>query len=360
MDRPRPRVWAFPLNAQGIGQYRLRQPLATLDRLAKAECAPLPDHEGVARARVPTVCELNRADPDTLLLQHGFTDLFLRWLPRYRASGKALLVFGFDDNLLAIPDHNNQQHRLPTDLERRLREALSHCHRLVVPIQPLAQVYGEWIDDIRVVPNLLEHRRWGSLTPQRRQSAKSRVGWVGAQQHGGDLASLAPVMEALAGAVQWVMMGMCPRALRPYVDEFHQSVRYRRYPEQLASLNLDLAVAPVAINAFNECKSDLRILEYGAMGWPVIATDIVLYRGHPVTCVSNDTEAWLNAIRERIADLDALATEGDRLRNRVRQHHTLEDRLDLWCAALFADTVIEQHQLMREAVPGHSLYAASL
>ncbi len=303
-DHPRPRVWAFPLNAQGIGEYRVRQPLAALDRAARAEFALLPDHEGVERARVPTVCELNRADPDSLLIQHGFTDLFLRWLPRYRKSGHAFLVFGLDDNLLAIPDHNNQRHRFPGDLERRLREALSQCHRLLVPTEPLAELYRQFVEDVRVVPNLLEQNRWGQLTPQRQRGAKPRVGWVGAQQHSGDLAILAPVMEALAGEVHWVMMGLCPRALRHYVTEFHQPVAYRHYPEKLASLNLDLALAPLEINAFNECKSDLRILEYGALGWPVIATDIAPYRGPPVTCVPNDPHAWIGTIRERMDDLD--------------------------------------------------------
>ncbi len=358
-DRPRPRVWAFPLNAQGIGQYRVRQPLAALDRAAQAEFALLPDHEGVERARVPTVCELNRVDPDTLLMQHGFTDLFLRWLPRYRASSDAFLVFGLDDHLLAIPDQNDQRHRLPVDLERRLRKALSHCHRLVVPTQPLAELYRQFIDDVRVVPNLLEQRRWEQLAPPRRHRAKPRVGWVGAQQHRGDLAILAPVMAALAGEVHWVMMGMCPRALRPYVAEFHQPVPYRHYPEKLASLDLDLALAPLEINAFNECKSDLRILEYGALGWPVIATDIAPYRVGPVTRLPNEPAAWVSAIRERVNDLDALAAQGDTLRRWIWQHRLLEDGLDLWLECLFCDAVIERFQLSHKAGPGGARSAAA-
>jgi hypothetical protein len=31
----------------------------------------------------------------------------------------------------------------------------------------------------------------------------------------------------------------------------------------MASLNLDLAIAPLEINPFNESKSNLRLLEYG-------------------------------------------------------------------------------------------------
>ncbi len=347
-EHPRPRVWAFPLNRQGSGEYRVRQPLQALDRAAHAEIAFLPDHEGAVPTRVPTLCELKRAAPDTVLIHHGFTDPFLHWLPRYRKSGEALLVFGLDDHLLAMPDDNDRRGLMPADLEQRLRDALAHCHRLVVPTEPLAAAYRGFIDDVRVVPNLLERQRWGHLEIRRRRAARPRVGWVGAQQHDGDLTILAPVMEALAGEVDWVMMGMCPRALRPYVAEYYQPVVYRHYPAQLAQLDLDLAVAPLEINAFNECKSDLRVLEYGAMGWPVIATDIPPYAAQPITRVANDTEAWLAAIRDRIHDRDALAKDGERLRAWVHTHHMLEDRLGCWYAALLSDAVIERFALREE------------
>jgi hypothetical protein len=74
------------------------------------------------------------------------------------------------------------------------------------------------------------------------------------------------------------ILGMCPDKLRPYVHEFHSGVPIEEYPRKLASLNLDLALAPLEENAFNECKSNLRLLEYGACGFPVIATDIVCYQ----------------------------------------------------------------------------------
>ncbi len=346
LDRhhPRPRIWAFPLNDQGVGQYRVRQPLDALDRAALAEHALLPPHERVERARVPTVCELARADADTLLIQHGFSDLFLRWLPKYRALDIAFLVFGLDDNLLEIPETNDRRDKLPADLERRIREALSHCHRLIVPTEPLVEVYRRFIDDVRVVPNQLEQWRWQHLRPDRRpmkgSGGKPRVGWVGAQQHRGDLALLAPVMKALHEDVDWVMMGMCPAALRRYVREFHQPVPYSRYPEKLSSLNLDLAVAPLEINVFNECKSDLRILEYGALGWPVVATDIHPYRGKPVTRLSNSATLWIDTIRERINDLEALAAEGRALREWVHQHRFLEHQLMPWFEAMLSDAVL--------------------
>jgi len=128
---------------------------------------------------------------------------------------------------------------------------------------------------------------------------------------------------------------MCPEELRPFVREFHDFVvSFYDYPAKLASLNLDLAVAPLALNVFNEAKSNLRLLEYGILGWPVVCTDIYPYQNAPVKRVPNEPGAWIEAIRERVHDLDAAAAEGDRLREWVLRHFILEDHLGEWLDAL--------------------------
>ena len=42
---------------------------------------------------------------------------------------------------------------------------------------------------------------------------------------------------------------------------------------------------------------------------------------------------WIAAIRERITEPDALAREGDALREWVKRHYLLENRLDEWLSA---------------------------
>jgi hypothetical protein len=109
---------------------------------------------------------------------------------------------------------------------------------------------------------------------------------------------------------------------------------FYEYPAKLASLNLDLAVAPLEIHPFNEAKSNLRLLEYGVMGWPVVCTDIHPYQNAPVKRVANEPQAWIDAIRERVHDLDAAEREGDQLKAWVLQNFMLEDHLDEWMRAL--------------------------
>ncbi len=337
----RPRLLAFPLNPGALGDYRARAPLRALEQAALARVALMPDHEGGRATRVPTIAELERLSPDSLYLLHGIGDLFLDWLPRYRKQTDAFLVAGLDDNLFAVPEKNSARARLPADIDERVRATLPHCHRLIVTTDPLVEVYAPYVDDIQVVPNHLVGANWLGLESQRRVGDKPRVGWAGAQQHLGDLEWLAPVIETLADEVDWVFMGMCPQAFRPWIKEFHKPVHYARYPEKLARLNLDLAIAPLEINAFNECKSDLRLLEYGVLGWPVLASDIHPYRNPRVTTVANDPKAWIAAIREHISEPAALARQGNRLRDWVIANRLLENNTRPWLEALFRGEVLK-------------------
>src|SRR5690606_39583836 len=123
----------------------------------------------------------------------------------------------------------------------------------------------------------------------------------------------------------------------PYIHEFHAGLFIQQCPSVLASLNLDLALAPLEQNLFSECKSNLRLLEYGACGYPVICSDVRSYQDRlPVTRVKNRFKDWVDAIRGHINDLDAAARAGDELRAAVQGAWMLEaDHLEAWRNVLF-------------------------
>ncbi|WWG64875.1 hypothetical protein VRB21_17030 [Pseudomonas poae] len=202
----------------------------------------------------------------------------------------------------------------------------------MVSTQPLANALKGYNADIRVMENRLPAQWWSGLRSLRQQGHKPRVGWAGGSSHGADLQVIAEVVRELAGEVDWVFMGMCPPALRPFVHEFHGGVNIDQYPARLAALNLDLALAPLEDNFFNACKSNLRLLEYGACALPVICSDILCYRGDfPVTRVKNRSRDWIAAIREHLAEPDASAAAGDALHRVILDKWMLrEDNLLAW------------------------------
>ena len=276
-----------------------------------------------------------RLAPDVILAHNFLHDYQLAALEDYARHLPARRVFGMDDLLTALPAGNPYSRTIYPDIASRIRRAIGLCDCLVVSTPALAEAYGALCADTRVIPNRLERGRWlGLQRPARVPGARPRVGWAGARQHEGDLAWLAPVLAATKDEVDWVFLGMCPEALRGHAAEVHPMVAFERYPAALAGLALDFAVAPLEEHPFNDAKSGLRVLEYGILGLPVIATDRVPYRDAPVRRLPNRVDAWVDAVRRWARDSDGRVEEGEALRAWVLAGGILEDHLDDWRSAL--------------------------
>lgn len=324
--RPLPKILAYFADTSGCGQYRVIGPANQLDSYCKAQA--------LCTCEILLPAEIERFNPDSIILQRQTMDFQINALEQHKRYSQALKVFEIDDLITHVPEKSVHRAHVPKDVGDILRRAVSLCDRFVVSTEPLAEAYKGMVDDIRVVPNFIRRDLWGELKPLRRQSKRPRVGWAGGISHTGDLELIFEVLKETSDEVDWIFFGMCPEHMRPYIREFHGGVPFHEYPAKMASLNLDLAVAPLELNPFNDSKTNLRLLEYGALGYPVICTDFTPYQGDfPVTRVKNDTKAWVNAIREHIADLDAAARMGDALREKVMQEWVLEDNLDVWLKA---------------------------
>jgi glycosyltransferase involved in cell wall biosynthesis len=329
--KPLPTVLAHPADQFGCGHYRVMQPFAALQQSGKVD--------GALSMGLMHVTDLERYAPDSIILQRQIGDERLEAMRRMKAFSSAFKVYELDDYLLNLPLKSAHRQHMPKDILKSLKRGLGFVDRFVVSTECLAEAFAGMHEDIRVVHNRLPTGWWQGLQGQRRASSRPRVGWAGGSSHTGDLELIEDVVKELANEVEWVFFGMCPESIRPYVHEFHPGVAIDQYPAALARLNLDLALAPVELNLFNECKSNLRLLEYGACGFPVICSDIRCYQGDlPVTRVKNRFKDWVDAIRMHLSDLDATARMGDELQALVRRDWMLEGgNLELWLKAWTPD-----------------------
>lgn len=323
-----PRILAHPADVQGSGHYRVIQPWRALHAAGRIE-------GGYAVAPLDPP-ELERYVPDVIVLQRQIGERQIEAMRRVHTFSRAFKVYELDDYLPNLPLQNAHRHALPRDVLKALRRGLGYVDRFVVSTEPLAEAFAGLHADIRVVENRLPPSWWSALTPMRRQSAKPRVGWAGGVGHSGDLALVMDVVRELVQEVEWVFFGLCPDAMLQYVHEYHRGGPIGRYPARLAALGLDLAIAPLEDNLFNQCKSQLKLLEYGACGYPVVCSDVGPYRrtSLPVTKVRNRFKDWVDAIRMHVRDLDAAAKAGDALHAAVRRQWMLEGAgLDVWLDA---------------------------
>lgn len=330
--RTLPSVLALPVNTSAVGHYRVAQPFLELEMAGWIQ--------GRVNYATPPLVELEREKPDVIILQCRYMNSSLREIERIKRHSGAMRIYELDDYIIDVPSKNAHSRNMPKDMRSLVQRGIAMCDRVVVSTQPLADALSSMHHDIRVVPNMLASQLWHGLHGRRQTSAKPRVGWGGGTSHRGDLELIADVVRILADEVDWVFFGMCPDLLKPYIKEFHAGVSLQAYPAKLASLNLDLAVAPLEHNLFNDCKSNLRLLEFGACGFPVVCSDTKAYAGYlPCTRVANNTtEQWLAAIRMHLDDPQASYRMGDQLRETVLRDYVLTaDNLQQWVNGWLAD-----------------------
>jgi GT2 family glycosyltransferase/SAM-dependent methyltransferase len=256
------------------------------------------------------------------------------------------IIYDCDDLLWDIPIDNPNHEYFTSELLQRMFGVMSMADCVTVSTEPIQNdLYKRGIAST-VLLNCLIRQEWENFKPQRRAGSRPRVGWAGqASVHKCDTAILETIIEALRDEVEWVFLGDAPRmASSPgVISENFSMVDVAQYPKKLASLNLDLALAPLVSNPFNEAKSDIRILQYGILGYPVIGTDIFPHQHAPIIRLPHEPQAWIKAIRERIHDLGALEREGDHLRAWVLNHRLMEHLLPQYEQAWLGRDVKSSH-----------------
>ena len=333
--KDRPRVLASPLTS-GAGQYRVVEPLEMLQDQGMVQSSViLPTADRKTRVLQPI--ELIRARPDTLVLQHSVDDAQLSLIDQYKKALPEVHIVQMVDDLLGfVPEKHPNRRFQSREGHLRMTEALKKSDSMIVTTKPLKDHYEKYIENVKVIPNCLA-KQWFSLTPARTKMNRLRVGWIGAGQHQGDLEIINEVVKILSDKVDWVFMGMQTEQAKPYIKEFHSFVSIKDYPEKMASLNLDIAVAPLEDNLFNRCKSNLRLLEYGAMSWPVVCADVLTYQTNnpPVIRVKPTVPDWLDALNSLIDNEAERLRLGNELHSWVANNYTLENWASDWHKALF-------------------------
>ncbi len=201
------------------------------------------------------------------------------------------VIHDLDDYLWETPLYNPYRRAFNSQRRKALDWAIRNADVLTVSTLPLADaVRSRSRRDVVVIPNVLLPDIYRQ--PQSRPAGKKlRVGWSGSNSHDYDLSRITEVVKRTKDRVQWVFMGYVPPSLEKLV-EFHQAVPVVHYAVALANLRLDVAVAPLAVNFFNECKSNLKLIEFGALGIPVITSSVYPYQDNPGIQIDNHAKEW--------------------------------------------------------------------
>ena len=119
-----------------------------------------------------------------------------------------------------------------------------------------------------------------------------------------------------------------------------------RYYQLIESLDIDIAVAPLEDNMFNHGKSNVKLLEYGMLGLPIIASPVGPYLKYANEqsidiATADGSKFWEYRMSDMVQGYNVIAagalprkTMAERNRENVRKHHLISARADAWEAAL--------------------------
>lgn len=231
-----------------------------------------------------------------------------------------------DDNILETPTYNEAHDQYSPSSKYRdvVVEQMKALDGIVVSTPYLAKLYKEFNKHVYVVPNAVDFGAWKNLAVPA-HPGEVRIGWAGALNHYEDLSTIeAPLKEYLAknkGVSFHLLFGGDDRFKDQSKIVWHKRwTKINKYQRTLAGLGFDIGIAPLVDNGFNRAKSNLRKLEYGALGIPVLASNV----GHFKETVKHGKDGFLfNDPKEFVEHLDRLVKD-EKLRKLMGRYNHLD------------------------------------
>jgi len=241
----------------------------------------------------------------------------------------ARFIYALDDNLLDLPVQRRGQ---LTDVHLEIvRFFLVEADGVMVTTRRLKKRLETFNSNIVVVPNALDERlliNRAPLQPGSPFGSRPRViGYMGTFTHDEDLLMVLPALERVQqrypGELEFQVVGGVGRAATLRASEIVRFNKVGPNPEEMeyplfmlwfsSRVRWDIAVCPLQDTAFDECKSDIKFLDYSAVAAAGVYSRVSTYESsvrHLETgfLTENDSDAWAEALEMLIQD-DSLRIE---------------------------------------------------
>lgn len=335
----KPSVAAVCLKWDGVAYYRAALPFQELQDQGKAVFL---SHQRLY-------------DADVVLFERVFLPPFSESVADLKRRG-GKIIYGMDDDPFDVPAHHPSYATYQSsELKQRLAHMLRSSDLVIASTEHLKKALHEHLGSelrINVIGNYLDFKSaWNigllkSRGPLYKPYGKIVIGWAGSPLgHKADLDLLRGVFRDLVqryrDKVLFRFMGYYPEYIVTEIPtdhvEFQPWVDVSEYPKTLYQLGFDIGLIPLEDNPHNRSKTNLKFLEFSALGIPSVVSRCGPYRSTPSGCallVENEHDAWLEAIVQLIEDETRRIEMGDRAWSHVRRNYDIADGIHLWAEAL--------------------------
>ena len=280
---------------------------------------------------------------DVIIVQQVLGDVWNKYIKQWQSQGKKV-IYEIDDfvhGIYKMKSHTNKK-KFGKKKVKEYSKTMSICDAVIVSTGTLAEYYKKYNDQIYVCKNAIDTGRYDIELPERDWVT---IGWAGGTGH--DLA-IDPWLGAISRIMSAYPVGFCSIGTRyaDLMEKIHPGrcltipwVSLENLPYALT--NIDIVIAPAHESKYHLAKSDLRWLEAGAVGLPVIADERIYTEvedGVTGITVNADKEDILTRVEDELAVLIYDKDERKQLGDGAKSY--IQDKRDIRKAALQWQQVI--------------------
>ena len=232
------------------GFYRVEQPLTFLDDENGFDVAIGGSGSGMDNSlfQLLQTC-------DVVILPYATSEESLRLVTVMKdMSPSKKVIIDHDDNIFV---ENNE------DKLEIAKEILEKADGVFVSTTKLADVYGEYNDNITVLPSSLDLNIWKQYKIEKDNNII--ITWHSDSSHYEDLNEISSELKNISTKHENVKI------------VHHGSVDIKVHPYKQILLDADIGIIPLADNDLNKSKSPIKWIEYSALGIPCVVKDIEPY-----------------------------------------------------------------------------------
>jgi glycosyltransferase involved in cell wall biosynthesis len=308
------KIFGWLADRSGCGYYRLMLPGTELAKRG---------HDVMLDGTLPGPAKAGECD--VIVGQRTCNEgASLTW-QRLARAGHTKLVFETDDLLSDVDPSNRHAARFyDAEAVRRYEDNMRVADLVTTTTDALAERCAEINPNVVVLPNqvpaaLLDHERPSG-------SDLVTIGWRGSMSHDRDFGELAkPLRRFLQhpdnrDRAELHCMGA---DYTPRVRSNHSRLRWTGWHENVAdflrAVDFDIAVIPLRPSRFNDCKSELALVEMSALGIPAIVSNTGPYGqaaadGAPCRLATMSDGDWAIHLRDLVEDTEAREQLGKQAR----------------------------------------------
>lgn len=305
----------------GVGWYRIINPLSKLG------------HKTVGRYTIggPEKALEMKEHGDIWLTKPADSSHFDILMGTARDFTGAKLVVDLDDEPFDI-NEKHPQYKALKEKSHTVQRLIEIADHIVVATEPLKDSIEKYNPNITVIPNAIDPAIWKVKKP--RKNKRLKIGWIGSGSHLADMPVIIPPMKEILQKydVEFHMAGIiCDDLGDDRIFHHVGTAGYKEFPQFLAELNLDIAIAPLLDTKFNQCKSNIKWLESSMLGIPMVLSDVKPYsdsvRNYKTGYLASNTAQWVKYLSWLIESPQKRKQIGQEAKKEVLANWTIERQL---------------------------------